>query len=237
MTETNSISLDGRLLSDADLYAVAVRPDVTRLKVFGLKHNLAPLTMLASLRHLELTDPQTLDGLSELQQLENLTLYAFPRITSLEPVGALAGLKTLSLSTPPGYDASRKCYEVETFEPLGRLTALESLTMRGVVPKVGRLDPIRLLTNLRRVDITHVYVFELEDYARLAGALRGAEGHCLQPVFEASWAGACPRCGTARVVLTAPPPRTPRLVCPVHDQARIESHVAAWNAIRSSAGL
>ncbi len=232
--ETNTISLDGRLLSDADLYAVAARPDVTRVKIFGLKHNLAPLATLASLRQLDLTDPHTLDGLERFEQLETLTLYAFPRITSLDVVGTLHNLKKLMMSTPPGYDASRQCYEVESFEPLAALANLETLTMRGIVPKAGGLDPIGRVTNLRRVDISHVYVFSLEDYARLAAALPLAEGHCLAPVFEATWAGACPSCGTARVVLSAPPPRSPRTACPVCDQARIERHVAAWNAVSST---
>jgi len=231
--ETNTISLDGRRLSTADLYAVAARPDVTRVKVFSLKQSIAPLTMLASLRELDLTDPSTLDGLEELQQLERLTLYAFPRITSLEPIGGLTNLKNLLLSTPPGYDASRNCYEVDSLEPLARLPHLESLVMRGIAPKSGRLDPIRRLTSLRRVEITHVYLFDLADYAQLAAALPQAEGHCLQPVFDATWAGACPRCGRPRVVLTAPPPRTPRMVCPVDDRARIERHVAAWNRAQS----
>jgi hypothetical protein len=231
---TSLLSLDGRLLSEADLYAVDARPDVTRVKIFGLKHNLAPLATLASLRHLDLTDPHTLDGLERIDQLEVLTLYAFPRITSLDAVGKLHNLKKLHLSTPPGSDASRQCYEVESFEPLAALANLEALTMRGIVPKVGGLDPIGRLKNLRRVDITPVYVFGLEDYARLAAALPIAEGHCLVPVFEATWAGPCPSCGTARVVLTAPAPRSPRTACPVCDRARIERHVAAWNAVSST---
>src|SRR5215467_8072878 len=61
--EMNTISLDGRLLSIADLYAVAARPDVTRIRIYALKQNLGPLATLTSLRHLELTDPHVLDGL------------------------------------------------------------------------------------------------------------------------------------------------------------------------------
>jgi hypothetical protein len=231
--EMNTISLDGRLLSIADLYAVAARPDVTRIRIYALKQNLGPLATLTSLRHLELTDPHVLDGLEGMQQIESLMLYAFPRITSLDAVGTLTNLRKLTLSTPPGYDASRKCYEVESFEPLARLADLEALTMRGIVPKTGGLEPIRRLTSLRRVDITHVYVFGLEDYARLAAALPRAEGHCLQPVFEASWAGTCPRCGSPRVALTSPPPRTPKTACPICDRERIERHLTAWNWVAS----
>jgi hypothetical protein len=232
--DTDTISLDGRLLSEADLYAVAARPDVTRVRIFGLQRSLSALAALASLRHLDLTDPHTLEGVERLQQLESLTLYAFPRITSLDAIGTLTNLRTLLMSTPPGYDASRKCYEVESFEPLARLANLEALTMRGIVPKAGGLDPIRRLTSLRRVAITHVYVFGIEDYARLAAALPSAEGHCLQPVFEATWAPACPRCGGPRLVLTAPLPRTPRTACPVCEKERIDRHVAAWNHARSA---
>jgi hypothetical protein len=231
--EMNTISLDGRLMSSADLYAVAARPDVTRIRIYALSQNLGPLAMLTSLRHLELTDPHVLDGLDGMRQIESLMLYAFPRITSLDAVGALTNLNKLTLSTPPGYDASRKCYEVESFEPLARLANLGALTMRGIVPKTGGLEPIRRLTGLRRVDITHVYVFGLEDYARLAAALPQAEGHCLQPVFEASWAGPCPRCGSPRVALTAPPPRTPKTACPICDRERIERHLTAWNWVLS----
>jgi len=231
--EMNTISLDGRLLSIADLYAVAARPDVTRIRIYALKQNLGPLATLTSLRHLELTDPHVLDGLEGMQQIDSLMLYAFPRITSLDAVGTLTNLKTLMLSTPPGYDASRKCYEVESFEPLARLANLEALTLRGIVPETGGLEPIQRLTSLRRLDITHAYVFGLEDYARLAAALPRAEGHCLQPVFEASWAGTCPRCGGSRVALTAPPPHTPKTACPICDRERIERHLTAWNWVLS----
>ena len=233
VSETDSISLDGRRLSVADLYAVAARPDVTRVRIFALKQSLAPLAPLMSLRHLELTDPYVLDGLDHLEQLESLMLYAFPRITSLDLVGTLTSLKKLMLSTPPGDDASRSYYEVESFDPLARLSSLESLTMRGIVPKSGGLEPIYRLTQLRRVDITHVHVFGLEDYARLAAALPLAEGHCLQPVHEAQWAGTCPRCGSARSALTAPPPHGPKTACPICDRERIERHLAAWNWVLS----
>jgi hypothetical protein len=232
-SEMDTISLDGRLMSLADLYAVAARPDVTRIRIYALQQHLGPLATLTSLRHLELTDPHLLDGLEGMQQIESLMLYAFPRIPTLEAVGTLTNLKTLTLSTPPGYDASRECYLVESFEPLARLANLETLTMRGIVPKAGGLEPIGRLTSLRRVNITHVHAFGLEDYARLAAALPRAEGYCLQPVFEASWSGTCPRCGGPRVALTAPPPRTPKTACPICDRERIERHLIAWNWVLS----
>jgi len=218
-------------MTASDLEAVARDADVVRLRVVGLKQNLGPLEKLVSLRELELVDPRAIEGLDRLHQLEALTLYAIPHVGSLAPLAKLTDLRRLLVSTPPGYDASRKCYEVESLEPIASLTRLEQLTMRGIVPRTGRLKPLERLKNLREIGITHVYVFGIEDYAQLAQALPDAQGHCLQPVFEATWAGVCSRCGGARVAFTAPPPRSPRTACPVCDRARIERHVKAWNSV------
>jgi hypothetical protein len=218
-------------MTASDLEAVAREADVVRLRIVGLKQSLGPLERLVSLRELELVDPRTIDGLDRLQHLEALTLYAIAHVSSLAPVAKLTNLRKLLVSTPPGYDASRKCYEIESLEPIASLTRLEKLTMRGIMPRAGRLKPLERLNSLRNIGITHVYVFEIEDYAQLARALPDAQGHCLQPVFQAPWAGMCSHCGGARVAFTAPPPRSPRTACPVCDRARIERHVNAWNSV------
>jgi hypothetical protein len=232
---TPFVALDGGSISLSTVAGLRDRPDVTRLRIGGLTQNLAVLEPVRQLRELDLLDPETLDGLDRLQQRESLMLYALPQIKSFDTVGKLANLRTLMISTPPGYDASRKCYEVETLEPLAQLSHLERLTMRGILPATGRLDPIRRIKSLRHVDISHVYAFDIEDYARLARALPAAEGHCLQPVFEAHWTGVCSRCGSRKVALTAPPPRTARTACPVCHAARIARHLAAWNVVAKSA--
>ena len=66
----------------------------------------------------------------------------------------------------------------------------------------------------------------------LARALPSTRGNCLRPYYEAHWAGTCRRgCGQARVALTAPPPRSPRTLCPGCDRERLERHVGAWMAV------
>src|SRR5262249_39058875 len=154
-----------------------------------------------------------------------------PRISSLDPIGRLTRLRTLAMSTPPGYDASRKCHDVETLAPLSALHALEKLTMRGILPARDRLRPLHTLARLQSLDVSHVYAFGLEDYAGLARALPHASGHCLQPYFSAEWAGRCSRCQSPRVVLTAPPPRTSRFVCSTCQADRLEAHVQKWNRV------
>jgi len=224
------VFLDGRHCTEDDLRALAALPNAASLEISGLRIDLRALRAVPWVEHLHLNDPATLDGLVHLQQVRRLAVYHFPKIHDLAPVGALSRLRTLLLSTSPSYDASRKCFEVDSLEPLAALSQLEQLTMRGVVPLHGRLEPLHGLTGLRELAITHVYCFGLEDYARLAAALRHTTGHCLEPFFAASWAGTCRRCGQGRVVLTGPRQRRSRFLCPLCDGARVAQHVAAWKA-------
>jgi hypothetical protein len=223
------VFLDARRCTEDDLRALAALPHARMLQLTGLRITPAALAAASWVESLHLVDPATIEGLENVQQIRTLSIYHLPKIHDLAPIGHLRQLRTLRLSTPPGYDASRKCFEVASLEPLGRLTNLEALTMRGIVPLSGGLEPLHRLQQLQRLDITHVYAFALEDYARLARALPNTTGHCLQPFFAASWAGKCSRCAGDRVVLTAPPPRHSRFLCPVCNRARLDEHVAAWN--------
>jgi hypothetical protein len=230
---TRSLLIDGSVDIDVDQ---VIASKMTRVRISKLSTSLAPLAAANDLTHVELLDPFTLRGLEDLQQIDSLMLYHFPRIRSLEPLGTIKRLKRLHISTPPGYDASRKVFEVESLVPLGRLEALESLTMRGVLPLHDRLTPLYRLRQLLRLDISHVYAFSLTDYALLACHLPDTSGHCLLPYFAASWAGNCPKCGTARVALTGSAPRSPRLLCPNCNQARLAKHVAEWDVVLMKCG-
>jgi hypothetical protein len=103
--------------------------------------------------------------------------------------------------------------------------------MRGILPDDRTLTPLYALTQLETLEVTHVYCFTLEDYARLAKALPNTKGHCLVPYFEASWTGLCSKCGGPRVALTGPPPRSRRLACPSCQAERLRRHEAEWNEI------
>jgi hypothetical protein len=227
----SSFLLDGRRSTERDLAALAQVPNETALRISGLRITVQALAGVPWIESLTLDDPATLDGLEALPHVRKLAVDYFPKIRDLSPIGALGQLTSLLLSTPPSYDASRKCFEVESLEPLGRLGHLEELTLRGVIPLRGRLEPLHGLKQLRRLTISHVYCFTLEDYARLARVLTNTTGDCLRPVFAASWAGTCQRgCGQTRVVLTGPRPRSPHVLCPDCNRARIERHVEAWKA-------
>jgi len=191
--------------------------------------SLAPLGALARLAALELDDPPTLAGLYKLVGLKCLVLRHFRRIKSLAPVGILSGLRAISMSTIPSWDASRRCLEIESLEPLSQLPELESLCLIGVKPLDGRLDPLQRLTHLKYLHISHEFQFQLEDYAALARALPNASGHCLLPYYLIPQLSLrCKRCGGDIVFLTGPRRRTRRQLCPICDEQKLSEHERQW---------
>ena len=222
------VFVDARRVTSSELGELAALPGLEFLELSGPEIDLSPLAASATLRHLHLDNPARLDGLHRLTQLTSFGLYYLPRIDVLDQVSELGNLRSLLVSTPPGYDASRKCHRVQSLAPIARLAQL--LVLRGILPDRDGLRPLEALVALQTLEVTHVFAFAVHDFARLARALPNTSGHCLVPFFQASWAANCRRCGGARVALTAPPPRAPRTLCPGCQRERLNAHVERWNA-------
>jgi hypothetical protein len=198
--------------------------------------SLAPLKHLPNLQALSLEDPPDLHGLEGLKNLRCLTMRHFRRISSFSPMADLSELRALSFSTIPSWDASRRCLQVQSFEPLRNAVALESLALMGVWPLDGKLDALHGLAKLQFLHISHAYGFSLEQYAALRRALPDARGHCLEPYFPLPQLHLhCKRCEEELVFLTGPRPRTPRQLCPKCHAHKLEEHVRRWNAALQTA--
>ena len=198
--------------------------------------SLTPLKHLPNLQALSMEDPPVLHGLETLKNLRCLTMRHFRRIESLSAVAELSELRALSLSTIPSWDASRRCLQVESFEPLRNAVALESLALMGVWPQDGKLEALLDLAKLKYLHISHVFGFSLEQYAALRRALAGARGHCLEPYYLLPQLNLhCKRCAEELVFLTGPRPRTPRQLCPKCHAHKLEEHVRRWNVALQTA--
>ncbi|HTI36489.1 MAG TPA: hypothetical protein VL484_02930 [Vicinamibacterales bacterium] len=230
-----SVFTGAKHIEQSQLERLAALPNLATLELAGIRRSIAPLTSSRSLRELRLTDPATLDGVERLVDIDSLQIYCLPKIHSLEPLRPLSRLRRLLLSTPPSYDASRKCHRVESLGPLANLTSLEWLLMRGILPERDRLEPLHALKQLASLEISHVFAFAIEDYARLSRALPETDGRALRPYSPAPWAGPCSKCGGERVELTGPRPRSPRSLCPVCQGQQLLNHVARWDAAKNAA--
>jgi hypothetical protein len=228
-----------RLLFSCRLETVSERPDIMSARALEMTAvRDTDITFLGSnpnLRVLYLREAQTLQGIAALQQIRELVLLHIPKVHSLEPLAALRDLEILTISTPPSWDASRKCMEIETLEPLQHLTGLRALSLTGVRPMQSGLQPLQAMKGLRQLVISHVYDFGLEEYAELAAHLPSTAGACLQPCFSMGFALPCRKCGRQTVFLTGPKPHTRRYLCVSCDRPRLEEHIARWNTLSGSA--
>jgi len=219
-----------------DVEAIATIPAITCVSLAMSRiTSLAPLSKLSGLESLELDDPPTIAGIEGLISLKCLVLRHFRRITNLAPLSSLSNLRAVSMSTIPSWDASRRCLEIDSLEPLRKLINLESLRLMGIKPLDRRLDPLHDLTNLKYLHISHEFQFQLEDYAALARALPETSGHCLLPYYTIPQLSLrCKRCDGEIVFLTGPRPRTRRQLCPVCDERKLQRHERQWNdAVKS----
>lgn len=212
--------------------SVADRPDIMTARSLSLAvvgdADLSFLRANQSLRVLQLSEADALRGLEDLSQVRELVLSHSPKVHSLEPLAALRDLRFLTITTPPSWDASRKCLEVDSLEPLGGMHALVSLDLCGVRPIHGGLQPLRKLTGLQVLSVSHVYDFDLRDYADLAAHLPSTAGNCLRPCYGFGVDLPCRKCGRQMVGLTGSKPRARRSLCLSCDKARLIEHFEAW---------
>lgn len=213
--------------------------ELTGLKTLVLEH--APQKALACIGGLTQLEAlslfkfggATFSGLDSLAALRHLVVEHAPKLSSLQALAHLSKLETLEISTPASWDASRRTIKVESLAPLAALKNLRHLTLRGVEPAKGGLEPLAKLKRLETLDVSHVYRFTLADHARLAAQLPKTKGHALQAAYTMNVPFGCKTCGTAVMFLTAPGPRGKPSLCPKCDKAKLEAHVAEFERLKA----
>jgi len=125
---------------------------LTELTIWHCKYRtLQPVSELHALQKLKIaTFPdESLSLLDGLQQLECLSILHLPKVTSLAPLGSLKSLRILEIETLPSWDVARKRTVVESLWPLSELPNLQHVSLLGVVPEDGLLDPLKNCPNLK----------------------------------------------------------------------------------------
>src|SRR5262249_25736497 len=141
----------------------------------------------------------------------------------------LTNLRELSVTTPPSWDGSHRCIEIDSYAPVQALTRLERLHLLGVRPHDLDLARVATMRQLKDLHIAGVPEFTLEHYAKLSASLPTTTGRSLQPFTEVEGVGFCTECFGRTVLLTGAAPRTRRWLCPRCDEKKLAKHVAQWD--------
>jgi hypothetical protein len=190
-----------------------------------------------------------LDAVSRLSRLQSLYLGSATQVESIESLAQLASLRWLELG---------QLKRVQDFSPLVRLTGLRKLGITGSIwgrqgissldpfaamtwlealwldtSSVDSVRPLEALTQLRELGLGGRLPFE--EYARLSAKLPDTQCFRFVPYIDAArmlGPTSCKKCKGPKVMLTG---RGQPVLCLTCDKARIDRHVAQWEAIRAAA--
>jgi hypothetical protein len=157
-------------------------------------------------------------GLKHLN-LENLKL-----IKDLSPLSRLSALRQLSaMGAFPD-----TAWEVDSLEPIGKLTSLEYFTMGMLRPKSLSLRPLAGLKKLRFLGLDNR--LPMSEYAWLSRRLPSTECMRFAPYVPVgkSWSMECRKCKASTEVVLVTGKGGPYL-CMKCDAAKLSKYVAAYD--------
>lgn len=149
LTRLRAVGIDGH----PDLEALAGLSQLQRLRIDGSRWvDLEPLRGLASLRSLELASSrtlQTLTGIEQLTELTQLGVYLHPKLADISAVADLLALRRIDFEG---------CGAVDSLERVANLGELRSLAIdnSGDVRSLGPLAGLTLLESFFAVASTNV---------------------------------------------------------------------------------
>ena len=167
----------------ADFPKFDIRNEVTSLRIWHCKYRtLEGISQFPNLHTLVVaTWPDTsISILSEID-LEYLCIVHFPKIHDLAPLRDLQRLRSLSLQTLPSWDPSGKVQQVESLEPISRLSNLEHLELFGVVPADKSLSAIE---NCKKLVSARFSKYPKKEIIRFYAATGVSDAHLPKAEFE-----------------------------------------------------
>ena len=136
---------------------VADPDSVHSAKVWFCKYsNLGSLAELCNLEELVIAGfpDESFEFLTRLEKLRFLSVLHMPKIFDIAPLARLTQLTSLSLSTLPSWDASRKTTTIQSLEPLAAIPGLAHLELFGVCPPDKLLAPLEKCRSLQTVRVS-----------------------------------------------------------------------------------
>lgn len=113
------------------------RAEIHTLRIWHCKYK--SLQAIAEFQNLEelviATFPdKSFEIITPLHKLRYLSVLHMPKISELEVLSELVNIESLSLSTSPAWDSIGKCTLIQSLEPLTKMKMLKHLELFGVCP-------------------------------------------------------------------------------------------------------
>ncbi|MDX5299290.1 MAG: hypothetical protein LPK85_10120 [Gammaproteobacteria bacterium] len=199
------------------------------IKWSGIK-NIESIAQAQKLRYLHIGSSPSLEPLSALAQLPHLEWLELENVRvcrDLSFVTTLAPLKGLAIT---GDLNSSKYLDVQTLTPLVAQRQLYWLRLSAVRAEDGDLLPLAKLRALKYLFLSNRY--ELDAFARLAGARPDLECDLLAPASEPTAMFACKKCGAKQMVMLTG--KGEPWACLDCDARRIQRNAERFNEIAAS---
>jgi hypothetical protein len=149
------ISMDQKLdlMRDAsrDFPSIDQPLSIRKLRVWHCKYrSLTEISRMTNLEELVIASlpDESFDFLAQLRSLRYLSVTHFPKIKSIEPLGVLSALNSISLATSPSWDSANRVLEIDSLQPLLELKSLRHVELFGVRAKDGSLRILEALKSL-----------------------------------------------------------------------------------------
>jgi hypothetical protein len=163
---------------------VAAPDSVSSANVWFCKYKtLAPLAQLRNLEELVIANfpDESFEFLRKLEKLRVLHVLDMRKVCDISPLAELKHLISLSLSTLPSWDASRKTTTIRSLEPLAAIPQLAHLELFGIFPPDKSLVPLEKCKYLRTARISQ---YPRAEISRFFSTTRAANKFNPAPSFS-----------------------------------------------------
>lgn len=151
--------------------------EVSSLCVWHCKYktleSLAEFENLQTLKIATFPD-ESFEFLTNLSQLEWLSVLHLPKVKDLEAIGRIKNLRFLELQTLASWDSSRKRTVVHSLAALSKLSKLEHISLLGVVTPDMSLTP---LERCKRLKTARFHGYPAQEIERFYQASKVANAH------------------------------------------------------------
>lgn len=140
---------------------------LTSITIWHCAYNdLSPVGGLLNLTRIKVAGypNDNLNCISQLPNLEYLSLLHLPNITDLSPIGACKKLRVLRLHTLPSWDSSGKRTFVDSLAPIAGLPQLQDLELFGVCPITKDPSELAKSRSLERVRLSKYLKKKVDAY-------------------------------------------------------------------------